>query len=166
MITQQKQSSKALLLIFLGWLTYMVSYFGKVNYSANITQIIDFYGVTKAQAGIAPTFFFFAYGIGQVVNGLLCRKYNIKWMIFASLLTSALINLAVAVTTNFDIIKWLWLLNGISMSVLWPTLIRMLSECLPQATAGKIQCRHGLQCGVGYAGNLWSECVVCCNFPV
>ena len=24
------------------------------------------------------TFFFFAYGVGQVINGLLCKKYNIK----------------------------------------------------------------------------------------
>ena len=48
-------------LIFLGWLVYATSYLGKVNYSANITQIIDFYGVSKAQAGMVPTFFFFAY---------------------------------------------------------------------------------------------------------
>ena len=127
----------------------MVSYFGKVNYSANITQIIDYYGVTKAQAGIAPTFFFFAYGIGQVVNGLLCKKYNIKWMIFGSLLISAGINLIIAVTTDFAIIKWLWMLNGIAMSVLWPTLIRMLSECLPQASLGKSSVAMGSSVALG-----------------
>lgn len=137
------------LLIFLAWLTYMVSYFGKVNYSANITQIIDFYEVTKAQAGTAPTFFFFAYGIGQVVNGLMCKKYNIKWMIFGSLMISATINLIVAITTNFAIIKWLWLLNGIAMSVLWPTLIRMLSESLPQASLGKSSVIMGSSVALG-----------------
>ena len=146
---QHGTKNQAVLLIFLGWLTYMVSYFGKVNYSANITQIIDFYGVTKAQAGTAPTFFFFAYGVGQVVNGLLCKRYNIKWMIFASLMTSAAINLAVAVTTNFEIIKWLWMLNGIAMSVLWPTLIRMLSECLPQAALGKSSVVMGSSVALG-----------------
>lgn len=31
-----KQKSQAVLLIFLGWLTYMVSYFGKINYSAKM----------------------------------------------------------------------------------------------------------------------------------
>ena len=147
-----KQKSRAMLLIFLAWLTYMISYFGKVNYSACITQIIDFYGVTKAQAGTAPTFFFFAYGIGQVVNGLLCKKYNIKWMIFASLMTSALINLTVAVSTNFAIIKWLWMLNGVAMSVLWPTLIRMLSECLPQAQLGRSSVMMGSSVALGTLG--------------
>ena len=73
-------------LILLGWLLYTTSYLGKLNYSANITQIIDFYGVTKAEAGVAPTFFFFAYGIGQVVNGLLCKKYDIKKVIFQHLI--------------------------------------------------------------------------------
>lgn len=149
MITSQNKKSQALLLIFLAWLTYMVSYFGKVNYSANITQIIDFYGVTKVQAGTAPTFFFFAYGVGQVVNGLLCKKYNIKWMVFGSLTVSAIINLIIAVTTDFAIIKWLWLINGISMSVLWPTLIRMLAESLPQASLGKSSVIMGTTVALG-----------------
>ena len=129
-ITTTKKS--AYLVIFLGWLVYAMSYLGRVNYSANITQIIDFYGITKAQAGTVPTFFFFAYGIGQVVNGLLCKKYHVKWVIFGSLLTSASINLLIAVGADFAFIKWLWMLNGIVLSVLWPTLIRWISENLPQ----------------------------------
>lgn len=129
---QISSKSQSGFLIFLAWLVYMTSYLGKVNYSANITQIIDFYDITKAEAGIVPTFFFFAYGIGQVFNGLLCKKYNIKWMIFISLFTSATINLMIAVTTNFSIMKWLWLINGFVLSILWPTTIRLLSEALSQ----------------------------------
>ena len=128
--------SKAWMLIFLCWLMYAISYLGKVNYSANITQIIDFYGITKAQAGIVPTFFFFAYGIGQVVNGLLCKKYNIKWVVFVSMFTSATINLIIAVSSNFAMVKWLWMVNGFVLSVLWPTLVRLLSETLPQKMLG------------------------------
>ena len=133
MINNIKLSKRrSMLLIILAWLVYTVSYFGKVNYSANITQIIDFYGVTKAKAGAVPTFFFFAYGIGQVLNGLLCKKYNMKWMIFVSLIASGIVNLIIAVSTNFAIIKWLWLINGFALSILWPTLIRLLSESMPQ----------------------------------
>ena len=87
--TSENKKSYAILLIFLAWLVYATSYLGKVNYSANITQIIDYYSVTKTQAGTVPTFFFFSYGIGQVFNGVLCKKYNIKWMIFISLFISA-----------------------------------------------------------------------------
>lgn len=133
----QKTRNQSDFLILLGWLLYTTSYLGKVNYSANITQIIDFYGVSKAEAGLAPTFFFFAYGIGQVVNGLLCKKYNMKLVIFASMILSASINLIIAVSSTFAIVKWLWMLNGFCLSVLWPTLIRLLSESLAKKDLGR-----------------------------
>ncbi|MBR5508106.1 MAG: MFS transporter [Clostridia bacterium] len=134
---QKKQKDGAGFLIFLCWLVYAVSYLGKVNYSANITQIIDYYGVTRAEAGIAPTFFFFAYGIGQVVNGLLCKKYNIKWMVFLGLSSSGVINLLIAMSKSFAIIKWLWMINGFALSILWPTLIRQITEKLPKKYLGR-----------------------------
>ncbi len=136
-IQRSQRHNGALLLIFLSWLIYTVSYLGKVNYSANITQIMDFYQVSKAEAGVVPSFFFFAYGVGQVLNGLFCKKYNIRWMIFLSLLTSAIINFVIALTTDFQIIKWLWMLNGLALSILWPTLVRLLAEVLPQKELGK-----------------------------
>ncbi len=145
----QSKKRQAYFLIFLGWLVYTMSYLGKVNYSANITQIIDFYGVTKAQAGSVSTFFFFAYGIGQVVNGVLCKKYNIKWMIFISLIVSASINFAVAVSDNFNMIKWLWMINGFVLSILWPTIIRLLSETLPQEALGTSSVVMGTTVAIG-----------------
>ena len=126
------KKSEATLLIFLCWLVYSVSYLGKVNYSANITHITEFYNVSKSEAGLVPTFFFFAYGIGQVVNGLLCKKYNARWTIFTGLALSSVINLIIAVTGNFAIIKWLWMINGFTLSMLWPTLISLLAFALPQ----------------------------------
>ena len=69
---------------------YMISYLGKVNYSANITQIIDYYQVTnhcmEVKSMVWYLHFSFSYGIGQVINGIFAKKYNIKWMIFAVLL--------------------------------------------------------------------------------
>lgn len=141
--------NKAYLLILLGWLVYTMSYLGKVNYSANITQIIDFYGITKTQAGAVPTFFFFAYGIGQVFNGLFCKKYNIKWMVFSSLVISAIINLIIAVGSDFSIIKWLWLANGFVLSILWPTIVRAISENLPQKLLGSSSVIMGTTVAIG-----------------
>ncbi len=125
-----KAKNKSAWLILLCWLVYTCSYIGKVNYSANINPIMAFYHVDEPTAGLVGTFFFFSYGVGQIVNGLFCKKYNLKWMIFISLFTSGLTNLIVAVTANFAIIKFLWLINGFSMSILWPSLIRLLSETL------------------------------------
>ena len=56
---------------------------------------------------------------------------------FLSLFVSAVINLVVALTPDFEIIKWLWMLNGFMLSILWPTLVRLLSGALPQKDLGK-----------------------------
>ncbi len=144
-----KFGQKENLLILLAWLLYTICYLGKVNYSANITQIIDYYGVTKDQAGMAPSFFFFAYGVGQVLNGLFCKKYNMKWMVFGGMAVSAAVNLAVPLITDFSVIKWLWMINGIALSVLWPTLIRMLSEALPRRALGRSSAFMGTTVGLG-----------------
>lgn len=142
-------NSQAIFLIFLCWLTYTTSYLGKLNYSANITQIIDFYGINKTQAGTVPTFFFFAYGIGQVFNGVFCKRYNIKWIIFLSLIVSASINLIIAVGLNFSIMKWLWLVNGFVLSILWPTIVRLLSESLPKKALGTSSVIMGTTVAIG-----------------
>lgn len=127
---KKKKLAYATCLIWLCWLIYACSYMGKVNYSANINQVMDYYAVTKGEAGLVGTFFFFAYGAGQIVNGLLCKKYNVKWTIFFSLLVSGTINFTIPFVSNFALIKFLWLANGVSMSFLWPSLIRLLSENL------------------------------------
>ena len=122
--------TKSTALITLCWLVYTCSYIGKLSYSANINQIGSAFNVSYADAGMVSTFFFFAYGIGQIINGILCKKYNIKYIVFASLTIGGLMNLLAVLTTNFSFMKYIWMINGIAMSVLWTSLIRLLSETL------------------------------------
>lgn len=127
---QKSKTRPSTALIVLCWFVYTCSCIGKLNYPANINSIMDFFGVNHSSAGLASTLFFFSYSIGQFVNGVLCKKYNLKWVIFASLTVSAIINLIVGVTDDFELVKYLWLINGFSMSVFWPSLIRLLSQSL------------------------------------
>ena len=129
----KKTMSASMKLIMLCWLIYAFSYVGKVNYAASINQVIGNFGVTKAEAGLVSSCFFFAYGIGQILNGIFCKKYNLKLMISSSLIVSAIANVVVALTPSFGIIKIVWLINGISMSILWPSLIRLITENLPKS---------------------------------
>lgn len=91
---------------------------------------MEYYGVSHADAGLVSTMFFFAYGAGQIINGILCRKYNARFIITFSLLVSAAINLAVFFLPSFFTLKYLWLLNGFSLSFLWAVLSTVLSRCL------------------------------------
>lgn len=138
-MSEKKKKSYPLCLIWLCWLIYAVSYMGKVNYSANINQVMSHYGVNQSEAGLVGTFFFFAYGVGQIFNGIFCKKYNLKWMIFGSLTISGTINFVIPFLPvhAFGVVKFLWLLNGASMSVLWPSIIRLLSEHLSKRNMAK-----------------------------
>ena len=127
---EKRALSKTTLLIALCWLVYTCSYLGKLGYNANITQIEDAFAISHSSAGMVSTFFFFAYGIGQILNGIFCKKYNIRFAVLGSLFVSSLMNLLVGISNNFIIIKYIWLINGAALSVLWPSLVRLLSETL------------------------------------
>ena len=133
-MTKAKNKSGIGFILFACWLVYSSSYLGKVNFSANKLAIINYFNVNEAQVGLIGTFFFFAYGVCMVLNGIFCKKYNVKYMVFSSLIISALVNLSIALLPKsaFGVIKFLWMINGMALSVLWPTLIRLLSETLPK----------------------------------
>lgn len=125
------------LLIFLCWFAYTASYLGRYSYNANINLILSDFGVTHGGAGLVTTMFFFAYGIGQIVNGILCRFYPKRQVITGALAVSAGINLAVFAGAPFGAIKFLWLANGAALSVLWSSLVLTLSEHIGKDNLGR-----------------------------
>lgn len=136
--TEKKRGfGRATALIALCWIVYTCSYIGKLGYSANIAQIETLYGILHAEAGMVSTFFFFAYGAGQIFNGLFCRKYNLRFVVFGALIVSTLCNFGVGIAPDFSILKYLWLLNGAALSVLWPSLIRLLGESLDKKDSAR-----------------------------
>ena len=136
-------------LIVLCWLVYTSSYLGKLSYTANISRIGDAFGVSYSEAGLVSTFFFFAYGIGQIVNGILCKKFNIKYTAAMALLICALMNVCVAITPSFTLIKYLWLINGAFVSTLWPLVIRLLADTLDGKDIGRATVTMGTTVAVG-----------------
>lgn len=147
--TKGKKSVKTVLLIALCWAIYTCSYLGKLGYNANIAQIESAYAISHSVAGMVSTFFFFAYGIGQVFSGIFCKKYNIRMVVFGSLLVSALMNLLVGISDKFTFIKYFWLINGAALSVLWPSLIRLLSETLDTKDIGRAVVAMGTTVATG-----------------
>ena len=120
-------------------LVYVASYLGRHSYNSNITQIREALGMSYTESGLVTTFFFFAYGAGQFVHGFLCRYYNEKYVIPTVLSISAILNLLVFCGIDFSYYKYLWLINGMLLSILWPMLIRVLAKymagkSLPKAT--------------------------------
>ena len=92
---QMTAKRKQQILIVVCCMVYGFAYAGRYGYNANIAPIMEFYGVTRAEAGLVSTCFFFAYGTMQLVHGILCRFYPKKIVIPAALFLSAALNLTV-----------------------------------------------------------------------
>lgn len=127
-----KRQSK--ILIFMCWALYVSAYIGRYSYNANKLPMSIAYGVdSDTEMGLISSFFFFAYGAGQIINGLLCKHYNLKYVLPFSVIASALINFIIFLgITPFWTLKFLWLLNGIVQSVLWSSLLLALSRSLDE----------------------------------
>lgn len=145
-MTSKQQKS----LIFMAWLLYVSAYLGRYSYNSNILPMSIFYGVSDTEMGLATSFFFFAYGAGQIINGLLCKFYNVKYVLSGALIISSIINAVVFLgVLPFSYIKFLWLINGISQSVLWSSLLMVLSRNLDENHIKKAVIAMSTTAGVG-----------------
>ena len=123
-------NKKSNFLIFLCWAAYTSAYVARLNYNASMVEILAQLGTTKEAAGTVSSFFFFAYGAGQLVNGLLSKKYNTKISVTIALVASCVINFSMTYCQGIEMMKYLWLLNGAFQSILWSSLIKNLSDNL------------------------------------
>ena len=129
-MTNSLSSKKSNFLIFLCWAAYTSAYVARLNYHASMVEILSQLGTTKEAAGTVSSFFFFAYGAGQLVNGLLSKKYNTKISVAVALAASCIVNFSMTFCQGIDMMKYLWLLNGVFQSILWSSLIKTLSDNL------------------------------------
>lgn len=118
-------------LIFVCALVYVSAYIGRLSYSASMVAIMEATGSGKDSAGLVTTFFYFAYGCGQLVNAFFCRRYRTRPVIFGVLAVSALCNVLMATVRDVSVMKFVWFFNGAAQSVLWCTLIELLSHKVP-----------------------------------
>ncbi len=125
------------LLLFICWFAYTAANIGRMNYSASMVAIIEQTGSSKNAAGLVASFFFFAYGIGQLVNGILCHKYNSRIIVLCALVMSAVMNAGVSLCPNVSPMKYLWLVNGIVQSVLWSSIVKLQAEYLEDKEINK-----------------------------
>lgn len=126
-MTEEKVSSRSdkfqLSLLWICWMVYTVAQIARYSYSSNVTLVMEKYGVSHADAGLPSTFYFFAYAIGQVVTGVFCKKYNKRLVVTVALIVSALCNVALFCNVEFVYVKYIWAINGLAQSNLWPLLM-------------------------------------------
>lgn len=120
-------------LFWLCWFAYFAANLGRLSYTSSIAIILRAEGISSAMGGLIGTGFFICYGVGQLFSGYLGDKVEPSWMILTGLVLTALCNAAFALTTSVEQMIVIWSFNGIIQSMLWPPVLRIITEKMPAA---------------------------------
>ncbi len=109
---------------------YFASYCTRINYGAAIIAVAADLGVAKNIASIASTGLFITYGTGQLISGFLGDRMPPHRLIFTGLFGASVINVCMGFASGIWPMIVLWCVNGFFQAMLWPPLVRIMSELL------------------------------------
>ena len=125
------------------FMLYSVALCGRLNYASVLAKVISTGFLEKDVAGLIATAFNVTYGCCQFVSGFIADKLPPFGTVSVSILGAATCNICMyfAMSNNLGLPVYIaiWILNGVIQSIIWPTLIRILSRALPEklrVTAG------------------------------
>ena len=128
---QTQMHKEALRLFWLCWLAYTVIYIGRKNLSACLPEMIADGAADKLLGGAVGTGFLVCYACGQLAGGVLGDRFSPRTMLSLGLFGAGTVNLLMGLNRTPQLFVALWSLNGLFASLLWPTVIRCLSQGIP-----------------------------------
>ncbi|MBQ4516783.1 MAG: MFS transporter [Clostridia bacterium] len=117
-------------LVFLCSVIYFTSYISRINLAAVILDIVRSEGFLSSEISLAITGSFITYGAGQIISGYLCDKFSPKYILFAGLLATALMNFLVPFCPAATYMVLLWSINGFAQALMWPPISKILATML------------------------------------
>ena len=100
-------------------------------YTAELVEIGVVFGVNKAEASLAMTYYFVTYSIAQIILFFFMDNLNLKWYMLVSIFASGIITVVVAFASGMVAIWWLLALNGILQAGVWGMCLAVLKRYLP-----------------------------------
>ena len=127
---KKKIASSGLTVLFIAacWMAYSFSYIGRLNFSASMADMTSSGVLLKSQAGAVTTGFFICYGCGQFLSGMLGDRINPRYLVFAGLTCSSLLNFGISLGPPLWVMIILWSLNGFAQSLLWAPICKIVSD--------------------------------------
>lgn len=132
-----KKGKYVFLLIFICSLAYMVSYLTRYNYAAVMVDIIKSESFAKTEASFPLTAMFVVYGTVQLLSGYLGDKISPEYIVFAGLLGTAAANTALPFCPTPIHMTIVWGINGFFQSLMWPPIVKILTDYLTKDDYGK-----------------------------
>lgn len=143
-----KQSSRIFIVCYLA---YLFIYVARLNLSMAAPGLKDLHILTMEQIGLLGSVFSVVYACGRLFSGVLSDRIAPWKMISAGLLLCGVSNLCFGMFPPFSAILLLWGANALAQSMLWGSILRILSAIYPAAIAKK---RASYMATTVAAGNL------------
>ncbi len=127
---------------------YFMSYVSRINLSAVFVAVTESGYATKDAVALALTVCSVTYGAGQLVSGFLGDKFKPHNLIFAGFIITAVMNMAVG-TIGGNSVVLLWAVNGFAQSLMWPPLVKIMSDklCEDDYKKAVVKVSWGSSCG-------------------
>ena len=111
-------------------IAYFASYFSRKTFAVVMVEMLDKGVVQREVAGYIGVALFVFYGLGQLISGYLGDKLPAKYLMFSGLMVSAICNLLLPLCQNQYLMIPVWAVNGFAQALLWPPIVRILSDNL------------------------------------
>ena len=125
---RKRYSGKAI--VALCTIAYFASYFSRKTFSVVMVNMLESRVIDRDVAGLVGTALFVFYGAGQLVSGYLGDKFSPKYLMFSGLMVSAVCNFLLPIMPNQYLMIPVWAVNGFAQALLWPPIVRILSDSL------------------------------------
>lgn len=110
------------------FLSYNACYVGRSILSAIMPEMALTTEFSSSTLGLWGSMFFFTYGIGQIINGLIGDRIKAKWMVSAGLFLSGIVIALSSCTASSVIGGICWAVCGFLLSMLWGPLSKIIAE--------------------------------------
>jgi len=124
-------------IFFVCYLAYLFIYVARLNLSMAAPGLKDLQILSMEQIGLLGSAFSVIYACGRLLSGILSDRIAPWKMISAGLLLCGVSNLCFGAFPPFAAILLLWGTNALAQSMLWGSILRILSAIYPESESRK-----------------------------
>ena len=133
---KQQIRKRARVIAWMCTLVYFASYLMRINFSVMMVKICSDMQVAKTDLAIVVTGLTVAYGVGQIISGMMGDKIKPQLLLSIGLSLAATCNIVMFFCHNTTVMTAVWCVNGFAHSMLWPPIVRLMSTYLTDEEYG------------------------------
>ena len=134
---------KAVLIFIVCYIAYMTTYIARQSLSVAAAPLKELLIMDAAQIGTLGSIFSVVYSCGRLINGRLGDKIHPSVMIALGLSLIAASNLGFSFFPPFALCAVLWAVNAYGQSMLWGSMLGVMSHTFPKEKLSKVMALYG-----------------------